>query len=32
LPLLLKYLESVADCENFRAVEKRGWRSKVGLA
>ena len=29
LPLLLKYLELLADAENFRAVEKRGWRSKV---
>jgi RNA polymerase II subunit A small phosphatase-like protein len=29
LPLLLKYLESLVGCQNFRAVEKRGWRSKV---
>jgi TFIIF-interacting CTD phosphatase-like protein len=29
LPMLLKYLESLVGCQNFRAVEKRGWRSKV---
>ncbi len=29
LRLLLKYLESLVAVENFRAIEKRGWRSKV---
>lgn len=29
LPLLLKYLECLAHAENFRAVEKRGWKSKI---
>ncbi len=28
LPLLLKYLENLVGCQNFRAVEKRGWRSR----
>ena len=27
---LLVYLRSLKDCENFRTVEKRGWREKVG--
>jgi TFIIF-interacting CTD phosphatase-like protein len=29
LPLLLKYLIHLASAENFRAIEKRGWRSSV---
>jgi len=29
LPLLLEYLESLADCPNFRAIEKRGWRDRI---
>jgi RNA polymerase II subunit A small phosphatase-like protein len=29
LPLLLKYLERVAGCQDFRVIEKRGWRSSV---
>lgn len=29
LPLLKKYLEGLLAFENFRAVEKRGWRGKV---
>ncbi len=29
LPLLLKYLESLVGFENFRAIEKRGWRSRI---
>jgi carboxy-terminal domain RNA polymerase II polypeptide A small phosphatase len=29
LPLLLKYLESLAGCHNFRAIEKRRWRSRI---
>lgn len=29
LLLLLKYLKSLADCQNFRAVEKRGWRGRI---
>jgi TFIIF-interacting CTD phosphatase-like protein len=28
-PLLLKYLESIRGAENFRTLEKRGWRSKI---
>jgi TFIIF-interacting CTD phosphatase-like protein len=30
LPLLLRYLERLADVEDVRAVEKRFWRSEVG--
>jgi len=29
LPLLLKYLEGLCHTPNFRAIEKRGWRSQV---
>jgi carboxy-terminal domain RNA polymerase II polypeptide A small phosphatase len=29
LRLLLKYIESLVAVENFRTIEKRGWRSKV---
>jgi RNA polymerase II subunit A small phosphatase-like protein len=29
LPLLRTYLESIRGTENFRALEKRGWRSKI---
>jgi RNA polymerase II subunit A small phosphatase-like protein len=29
LPLLRKYLESLVGCQNFRAIEKRGWRSRM---
>jgi RNA polymerase II subunit A small phosphatase-like protein len=30
LPLLLKYLEGLVSVENFRTVEKRGWRRGIG--
>jgi RNA polymerase II subunit A small phosphatase-like protein len=29
LPLLLSYLNSIRDTENFRSLEKRGWRSRI---
>jgi TFIIF-interacting CTD phosphatase-like protein len=29
LPKLLRYLETIHDVENFRKLEKRGWRHKV---
>jgi RNA polymerase II subunit A small phosphatase-like protein len=32
LPLLLQYLESIREVENFRTLEKRGWRAKIGGA
>ncbi|MHB8899191.1 MAG: NIF family HAD-type phosphatase [Thermoguttaceae bacterium] len=29
LPLLLEYLKSLLGCPSFRAIEKRGWRSRI---
>jgi RNA polymerase II subunit A small phosphatase-like protein len=29
LPPLLRYLESIRHIENYRAIEKRGWRNRV---
>lgn len=31
LPRLANYLTSIADCEDFRRLEKRGWRSQCSL-
>jgi TFIIF-interacting CTD phosphatase-like protein len=29
LPILLQYIGSIAGAENFRVIEKRGWRARI---